>query len=171
MSDESPGDDLQYRDWQLERACDKQFTRVVPAVQWDFFAARLRPLQDDCATAVRKRLFAGVIHPFHPGRAKGWMGIMFRAARATPVYRRRTADEALKEAFAEAGVGPAFVVYHLVRNPVYAAESATMLDCLKPGWLMTGFEFVLCAEHTPTVALYWEGFGPYFGKRGDRRLT
>jgi hypothetical protein len=44
MPDESPGDDLRYRDWQLERACDKQFTFVVPPVKWDFFAARLRPL-------------------------------------------------------------------------------------------------------------------------------
>jgi hypothetical protein len=171
MSDEPPGDDLPYRDWQLERACDKQFTYVVPPVKWDFFAARLRPLADDCATAVAERLFTGVIHPFHYQRAKGWMGKIFRAVRAAPDYGRLTADEALKEAFAEAGVGPAFVIYHLVGHPVYAAESATMLDCLRRGWLMTNYSFVLCAGHTPTVALYWDGYGPYFGKRRDRRLT
>ena len=171
MSDEPSTDDIPYRDWQLERACDQQFTRVVPQVQWDFFAARLRPLADDCATSVRERLFAGVVHPFHYQRAKGWMGKIFRAVRAAPDYRGLTADEAMREAFAGAGTGPAFVIYHYVGTPVYAAECAEMLDCLKRGWLMADDTFVLCAEHTPTVALFWEGCGPYFGKRGNRRLT
>jgi hypothetical protein len=171
MSDEAPADDLPYRDWQLERACDKQFTRVVPPVKWDFFAARLRPLADGCAIAVRERLFAGVIHPFHYQGAKGWMGKIFRAMRAAPDYGGLTAEEALSHAFAGAGVGPAFVVYHYVGSPVYTAEFDVMLDCLRRGWLMVDDTFVLCAEHSPTVALYWEGFGPYFGKRGNRRLA
>jgi hypothetical protein len=171
MSDETPMDDLQYRDWQLERACDQQFARVVPPVKWDFFAARLRPLADECASALRERLFAGVVHPFHYQRAKGWMGKIFRSVRAVPDYRRLTADEALTAAFVGIGVGPAFVIYHYVGGPVYAAECAVMLDCLKRGWLMVDDTFVLCAEHTPTVALFWEGTGPYFGKRGNRRLT
>jgi hypothetical protein len=172
VSDEPPGDDLPYRDWQLERVSDKQFTFVVPPVKWDFFTARLRPLADDCATAVTETLFTGVTCPFHYQRAKGWMGKIFQAMRAaTPDDRRRTADEALKEAFAKAGVGPAFVIYHLVGFPVYAAESATMLDCLRRGWLTTNYSFVLCAEHTPAVALYWDGYGPFFGKRRHRRLT
>ena len=144
--------------------------RVVPRVQWDFFAARLRPLANACALAVREQLFAGVIHPFHYKRAKGWMAIVFKAVLAVPDYGRLTADEMLNEAFADAGVGPAFVVYHYVGHPVYAAESATVLDCLRRGWLEIGAEFVLCAEHTTNVALYWEGYGPNFGKRSNRRL-
>jgi hypothetical protein len=171
MSDESPAADLRYRDWQLERPGDKQFTFVVPPVKWDFFAARLRPLADDFATAVRERLFAGVIHPFHYQRARGWMRRIFRDVRAFPDYRGLTADEALAQAFAIDAVGPALVAYHIVGLPVYAADCTVMLDCLKRGWLMACDTFVLCAEHSPTVALYWEGYGPYFGKRGNRRLT
>jgi hypothetical protein len=37
-------------------------------------------------------------------------------------------------------------------------------------WLHIDDTFLLCAKHTPTVALFWQGHGPYFGKRGDRRL-
>lgn len=171
MSDDSSANDITYRDWQLERACDNQFARVVPRVKWDFFAARLRPLADDCAIAVRERLFAGVLHPFHYQRAKGWMGKIFREVRAVPNYRGLTADEALADVFAGAGVGPAFMVYNFSGQPVYTAVGSVMLDCLNRGWLMIDDTFLLCAENTPTVALFWEGFGPYFGKRGDRRLT
>jgi len=171
MSDGPHAADLTFRDWQLERECDQQFARVVPPVKWDYFAGRLRPLADECATAVRERLFAGVVRPFHYQLAKGWMGKVFRAMRAPPDYRGLRADEALAEAFGATGVGPAYAVYHYAGNPVYAAECPVMLDCLRRGWLMAADTFVLCAEDTPTVALFWEGSGPYFGERGDRRLT
>jgi hypothetical protein len=170
MAAETPIDELPYRDWQMERVCDKQFARVVPPVKWDFFAARLRPLADDCAEEVRERLFAGVMHPFHYHRAKGWMGKIFREVLRAADYRDLTADEMLKQAFGDAAVEPAFVIYHWVGHPVYAAQSLVMLDWLKRGWLNIDDTFVLCAENTPTVALFWEGTGPYFGKRGHRRL-
>jgi hypothetical protein len=153
MSDPS-ADELPYRDWQLERECDKQFTRVVPAVKWDFFAARLRPLAVECAIALWERLFAGVIHPFHYQRAKGWMGKIFRGVRAPADYRGLTAEEATTEAFARADLGRMYVVYHWAGHPAYAAESAIVLDCLKRGWLSMDDTFVLCAEHTPAVALF-----------------
>jgi hypothetical protein len=51
MSDEPTADDLPYRDWQLDRACDKQFMRVVPPFKWDFFTTRLRPLKKKKGTA------------------------------------------------------------------------------------------------------------------------
>jgi hypothetical protein len=75
--------------------------------KWDFFAARLRPLADDSAFVVRERLFAGVMHPFHYQRARGWMGEIFREVLGAPDYRGLTADEALKQAFADAAMGPA----------------------------------------------------------------
>lgn len=171
MSDETPFNDLPFRDWQMDRVCDQQFARVVPKVNWDFFVARLRPLADEFAEVVRERLFAGVLHPFHYQRAKGWMGKIFREMLAAADYRGLTAEEALKQAFANSAVGPAFVIYHYVGRPVYAAQSPNMLDCLKRGWLGIDDTFVLCAENTPAVALFWEGTGPYFGKRGHRRLS
>jgi hypothetical protein len=82
-----------------------------------------------------------------------------------------TAEEALTETFARANVGPMFVVPSCVGHPVYTAEPVIMLDCLRRGWLSINATFVLCAEHSPSVALFWEGTGPYFGKRGHRRLT
>src|SRR5262245_59953294 len=114
MSDESPIDELPYRDWQMDRECDKPFARVVPRVKWDFFAARLRPLAEECADVVREGLFAGVIHSFHYQRAKGWMGKLLRDVLRAADYRCLSADEVLKQAFADAAVGPAFVIYHYV---------------------------------------------------------
>jgi uncharacterized membrane protein YGL010W len=161
---------LSFRDWQLERECDQQFARVVPPVKWDYFAKRLRPLTDDLAATLREQLFAGVVHPFNFKLAVGWMGKIFRTVRAVPDYRGLTADKALAEAFGAADLGPVFAVYHFIGDPVYAAEWPVMLDCLMRGWLVAPDSFVMCAEGTSTIALFWEGHGPYFGKRGNRRL-
>jgi hypothetical protein len=47
-----------------------------------------------------------------------------------------------------------------------------MLDLVRRGWLAAAFgTFVLCAEGTRAVALYWESTAMYFGKRGGNSLA
>lgn len=174
MSDQQSAADLPFREWQFDRAGDRDFARVIPAVKWNFFAERLRPLADDCATRVQEQLYVGVIHPFHYKLAKGWMGKIFRTVLSAPKWHDRglSGEEALAEAFGPTDPGPAFVVYHVVGGPVYIAGWLDMLDLLRRGWLLAACDtFVLCAERSRSVALFWEGTGPYLGDRGRRSLT
>lgn len=167
---EKYGGGLVYREWQKERLSDQRFYRKIPAEKWESFTSRLRPLEDHCSSLIWERLFAGVIHPFHYERARGWMGKLFKTVRSAPDYRGLTAEAALKKAFPETDVGMAFLIDDFICRSVYAAEPCALFDFWKRGWLLNNDTFILCAEHTQNVALWWEGTGPYLGKRGDRRL-
>ncbi|HEY1378332.1 MAG TPA: hypothetical protein VGF55_16150, partial [Gemmataceae bacterium] len=79
-------------------------------------------------------------------------------------------EAALAKAFGPGDPGRAFLVPNGARGAVYAAGWPDMLDLVRRGWLAHG-TFVLCAERTRAVALYWEGTSFYFGKRGQRSLT
>src|SRR5579884_3842667 len=99
MLDRPHAAELRFREWQPDRAGDQDFARAVPAVKWDFFTQKLRPLPDDCAAQGRKHLFAGVVRPFHYVKAKGWMGRIFRTVRSAPEWllRRLPPQAALAE--------------------------------------------------------------------------
>jgi hypothetical protein len=166
--------ELQFREWRPDHPGDQSFFRAVPAVKWDFFATKLRPLADDSAAQVRERPFAGVVRPFHYLKAKGWMGRIFRGVRSAPdwLVRGLPPDSALAEAFGPGDPGRAFVVPNWMGRPVYVADWPDMLDVVRRGWLTTAFDtFVLCAEGTRAVALYWESTAMYFGDRGERSLA
>jgi len=166
--------EIQFREWQPDRPGDNNFTHVVPSVKWHFFARKLRPLADDCAAQVCRGLFAGVAHPFHYQRARGWMRKVFGTVRSAPDWMERglSLEAALAEAFGPGDPGTAYVVCGWVGRPVYAATWPDMLDLVRRGWLTASHgTFVLCAERTRAVALHWEGTGVYFGKRGERSLT
>ncbi|HEY2910888.1 MAG TPA: hypothetical protein VGI99_11620 [Gemmataceae bacterium] len=141
-------------------------------MKWDFFIQKLRPLATEQASRVCKALFAGVVHPFHYQKARGWMRDIFRNVRSSPDWTAKglSSDAALANAFGPGDPGIAFVVCDAI-DSVYAAPWADLLDVFRRGWLMAAIDtFVLCAEGSHAVALHWENAGLYFGKRGDRRL-
>jgi hypothetical protein len=157
------------REWQAERFADCQFTHLVPAAKWGFFTGRVRPLADKAAAAVWDALFAGVGRPFHYKLAAGWMGQVFRRVRSKPsdVRGGQSVDEALVGTLGWAADAAAYLVFP--GREVYAAGWAGLLDCFRRGWVPLD-TLVVCGEASDRVALFWEGFGPYFAHRGERAL-
>jgi hypothetical protein len=175
MLDRPHAAELPFREWQPDRAGDQDFARAVPAGKWDFFTRKLRPLADDCAARVRERLFAGVARPFAYKGAGGWMRSIFKTVLSAPDWLLRgiSQEAALTKAFGPRDPGRAFVVPpYGWRGPVYAAGWPDMLDLIRRGWLTGACDtFVLCAEWTCAVALYWDGTSFYFGRRKRLSLT
>jgi hypothetical protein len=169
--DESRVTECPTREWRSDRCTDTQFGHRVPCVKWDYFSQRVRPLADESADAVWSALFAGVVRPFHYQLARGWMGQLFktRPRRAGTDLR---AGQSLEEGLsATLGWEPSAVVFMVyASNQVYTASWADVLDCLRRHWVPLDTS-VMCSESSPRVAVFWEGFGPYFANRGDRGLT
>lgn len=172
MHEQPQNPELRYREWDRDRPGDNCFRYVVPSVKWDFFTRKLRPLADDHAAEVAKRLFAGIVHPFHYEKARGWMRKIFEKVLLAPDWMERglSLEAALAEAF---GPDPGMTFVVSSYGPVYAASWFDMLDVIRRGWLMqtTLDTWILCAEKSRAVAFRWESTGLYFGKRGHRSLT
>ena len=174
MLDRPHAANLQFRDWQPDRWRDQAFKARIPAAKWNFFAQKLKPLADDCAVGLRERLFVGVARPFAYKGAGGWMRPIFKTVLSAPDWLLRgiSQEAALTKAFGPRDPGRAFVVLPGARGPVYAADWPDILDLLRRGWLTECCDtFVLCAEGTCAVALYWESTSFYFGRRKRLSLT
>ncbi|MBY0457679.1 MAG: hypothetical protein K2V38_10100, partial [Gemmataceae bacterium] len=144
--------------------------RAVEPVKWDLFAARVRPLNEPAAVRLWEALFAGVGRPFHPELAHGWMGRIFRRVRDTysdtgPV---RTTLEGLVDELGWDSAAPTYTVFSA--TAAYETTWADWLDFYRRGWWPLD-NAVVCAESSPRVAVFWEGFGPYYAKRGHRTLN
>jgi len=158
------------RDWQPERFADGQFTRLVPKVKWEYFANRVRPLADTPAESVWSALFAGVARPFHYKLATGWMEQVFGRVRSKPsdVRAGQSVEESLTNTLGWGGEATAYLVYP--SREVYAAGWAEMLDSFRRRWVLLD-TLVVCSEASDRVAMFWEGYGPYFAHRGARDLV
>ena len=168
---ESQAADYPTREWGTVRFADVQFRHRVPAVKWDFFVQQIRPLADGAAETLWSALFAGVGRPFHPQFARGWMGQFFRQS-----SRSQGSDLKAGEQFEEGlcnwlGWEPSATAFLVcAATQVYAASWSVWLDCFHRGWVPLDTS-VLCSESSTRVAVFWEGFGPYFARRGARKLT
>jgi hypothetical protein len=166
MVEESRTAELHFREWDLHRPGDMEFSYVVPRVKWDFFTRKLlRPLADDHAAEVSENLWVGA-------PKTGWYSKIRGQFLSAPKWMERNLsyEEILNEQF-----GPDPGTTFLVHSPrsVYAASWRDMLDVIRRHWLMetTLDTWAICAEKSRAVAFRWEGTGVYFGKRGHRSLT
>ena len=142
--------ELQFREWQHDRWGDLVFKARIPAVKWDCFAQKLRPLADDCAARVRERLFAGV-----RGRLplQGGGRVDRGKSSDTSCPARLAAPRDLIGSGADEGVraGRPRTVLRCSprsRGSVYVTGWPDLLDLLRRGWLTELDTFVLCAEGT-----------------------
>ena len=131
MSDRSPADDLAYRDWDMERPCDRHFVHLVPAVKWDFFTTRLRPLADDCAIAVRDVRLLTLVRRLLPAIALfSFAGMFAIDVIAREIHTRKYYTQSFGYSFLALGFA-AFVLWAYLQN-----ERGTPLDrFLRQGWL------------------------------------
>jgi hypothetical protein len=166
-----PQTNFTIRAWQTERFTDVQFSHRVPAVKWDYFTQRMRPLADEPAGTIWSALFAGVGRPFHPRLSRGWMGQVFKNStrvQGSDLRAGESVEEALSAILDWEPSAAVFLVY--VPTQVYTASWADVLDCFRRGWLPID-TLVMCSESSARVAVFWEGFGPYFANRGTRDLV
>jgi hypothetical protein len=171
---ESKATDFPTREWDADRFADVQFTHRVPAAKWGYFTQRVRPLADATADTLWAALFAGVGRPFQPRFARGWMGQFFQRGRRG--HRGQGSDLKPGELFEEGvsarlGWEPSAAAF-LAFQPgqVYVAPWSVWLYCFRRAWVPVDTS-ILCSESSSRVAVFWEGFGPYFADRGDRRLS
>jgi hypothetical protein len=148
------------------REFDATLLRDVPAARLAEFQSRVRPLADDSAEAVWKRLFRGIRQPFHYKLSTGWMG---RALRLDDRKVRRLLVEQLVTEFGWADDTLVLLVYN-APSSVVAGRWGWVRDCLRAKWVDTWNNVVICSDASRWSAVYWEGDGPRCVNRGDRRL-
>ncbi|AWM35875.1 hypothetical protein GobsT_63970 [Gemmata obscuriglobus] len=159
------------REWLTDRFADVQFTHRVPAVKWAYFTQLIRPLAGEAAGILWSALFAGVGRPFHPRLARGWMGELFKRgprSRGSDFKHGELLDAGLCSRLGWASSAPVFLVFQPTQ--VYVAPWSVWLDCFRRSWVPFDTS-VLCSDSSSKVAVFWEGFGPYFADRGARSLA
>ena len=165
------GTDHAAREWTTDRFADVQFRHRVPAVKWAYFSQLIRPLADEDAEFLWSALFAGVGRPFHPRLARGWMGQFFKRGprgQGSDLKTGESLEEGLCSRLGWDRAATAFLVYEPTQ--VYFAPWSVMLDCLCRRWVPVDTS-VMCSVSSRRVAVFWEHFGPFFARRGDRALT
>lgn len=158
------------RDWQEDLYVDSQFRHLVPAHSWNFFAERLWPLNEVCTGAIWDTLFAGIRAPFHFEHANGWMGSIFRRVTSTCSDIRSesaTVEESFVSTLGWDSNATAFLFFP--GRLVYASVWSELVGLYRRRWLPLD-TFVIASDASSRLAMYWEGFGPYFEKRGKRVL-
>lgn len=161
-----------YRDWNRDLSAGWLdlgiFARHLPPLPQRVLD-QIRPLAPDYATWVWERVFAGIEYPFHPKKARGWMKQILTRARSksSDTKPRLTELESLRVQMGWDLEDKVFFLY----QPDYGYQAKWSvglghLDRLL-GYVDTG---IICHLSNRNVAVFWEGFGPYFGKRGDRSL-
>jgi hypothetical protein len=131
----------------------------------------IQPLAFAYAKWAWENVFAGVKHPCSPLKATGWMNTLFKSRDRQAKLAART-GKSLKEVLIEQfgwHLDEEVVLLHAPEHG-YQTKLVTFLEnnerflC----YFDTGF---LCHASDRNVVVFWDGAGPYFGRRRDRSLA
>jgi hypothetical protein len=129
----------------------------------------IHPLALEYCNWVWENVFATVKHPFYPRKATGWMERVFKSRERQEKPRRsgKTLKQTLIEEFSWCSDNDVFLLYATTHG--YMTDLGTFLEFQER--FVTYFETgILCHPKDVNVVVFWEGNGPYFGRRRDRKL-